>query len=88
MKKIFEKVIYKRIFDFIYKHKILREKQFSFIKNKGTRKVLSYRITKRIYENLDKGPFINYVTNLVGGGSVIQNTMPGNGGACWSNVAY
>ena len=51
--KIFKKVIYERIFDFIYKHKILSERQFGFIKNKGTRDALSY-ITKRIYENLDK----------------------------------
>ena len=51
--KIFEKVIYKRIFDFIHKHKILSEKQYGFIKNKGTRDALGY-ITKRIYENLDK----------------------------------
>ena len=51
--KIFEKVVYERIFDFIYKHKILSEKQFGFIKNKGTRDALSY-ITKTIYENLDK----------------------------------
>ena len=48
--KIFEKVIYERIFYFTYKHKILSEKQFGFIKNKGTRDALSY-ITKRIYEN-------------------------------------
>ena len=46
--KIFEKVIYERIFDFIYKHKILSDKQFGFIKNKGTRDALSY-ITKRIF---------------------------------------
>ena len=51
--KIFEKVIYERIFDFIYKHKILSNKQFGFIKNKGTRDALSY-ITKRIFDNLDK----------------------------------
>ena len=50
--KIFVKVIYVRIFDFINKHKILSEKQFGFIKNKGTRDA-SY-ITKRIYDNLDK----------------------------------
>ena len=41
---------YKRIFDFIYKYKILNEKPFGFIKNKGTRDALSYT-TKRIYEN-------------------------------------
>ena len=40
--KIFEKVIYEINFDFIYKHKILSEKQFGFIKNKGTRDTLSY----------------------------------------------
>ena len=51
--KIFETVIYETIFDFIYKHKILSEKQFGFIKNKEIRDALSY-ITKRVYENLDK----------------------------------
>ena len=40
-------------FYFIYNHKILSEKQFGFIKNKGTKHALSY-ITKMIYQNLDK----------------------------------
>ena len=31
--KIYEKIIYNRIYSFISKHKILSEKQFGFIKN-------------------------------------------------------
>ena len=51
--KIFEKIIHNRILNFIGKNKILSEKQFGFIKKKGTKDALSY-ITKKIYENLDK----------------------------------
>ena len=73
--KIFEKVIYERIFDFIYKQKILSEKQFGFIKNKGTRDALSY-ITKRIYENLDKSkPIIVAFLNLAKIDTVDHNIL-------------
>ena len=51
--KIFEKIIYNRLFNFITKHKILSKNQFGFIKNKGTKDALAY-ITNIIYNNLNK----------------------------------
>lgn len=51
--KIFEKIIYNRLSDFITKNNLLSSKQFGFTKKKGTKDALSY-ITSKIYENLDK----------------------------------
>ena len=51
--KIFEKIVYNRLYKFLQKHKILSDLQFGFVKNKGTTDALSY-ISQRIYENLDK----------------------------------
>lgn len=51
--KIFEKVLYYRILDFVKKSKLLSKKQFGFLKNVGTKDALNY-ITNLIYEKLDK----------------------------------
>lgn len=51
--KIFEKIIYIRIIDFIKKSKILSKKQFGFLKNLGTKDALNY-LTDIIYKKLDK----------------------------------
>ena len=51
--KIFEKLIYNRLYNFISKNKLLSCKQYGFIKNKGAKDALSF-ITNKIYENLDK----------------------------------
>lgn len=51
--KIFERIIYNRLINFINKNKILCNNQYGFTKNKGTKDALSY-ITNKIYENLDK----------------------------------
>ena len=52
--KIFEKIIHKRLINFINKSDILSKRQFGFIKNIGTKDALN-QISKTIYENLDKG---------------------------------
>ena len=51
--KILERLIYNRLYDFICKHRILSRKQFGFVKNRGTKEVLSM-MTNKLYENLDK----------------------------------
>lgn len=51
--KIFEKVLYVRILDFVKKSKILSNKQYGFMKNLGTKDALHY-ISNLIYEKLDK----------------------------------
>lgn len=51
--KIFEKIIYHRILEFVKKHKLLSKKQYGFMKKIGTKDALNY-LTNLIYENLDK----------------------------------
>ena len=51
--KIFEKILYNRLYSFLEKHQILSEHQYGFVKNKGTADALNY-ITHKIYQNLDK----------------------------------
>lgn len=51
--KIFEKVLYFRLLNFIKKSKILSNKQFGFLKNLGTRDALNY-LSNIIYKKLDK----------------------------------
>lgn len=51
--KIFEKIIHKRILNFVNKCKILSPRQFGFIKNIGTKNALN-TISNIIYKSLDK----------------------------------
>ena len=51
--KIFEKIIYDRLNDFLTKHRILSKNPFGFIKHKGTKDALAH-ITNIIYNNLNK----------------------------------
>ena len=51
--KIFEKVIYNRINNFVQKNNIINDHQFGFIKRKGTKDALNF-ITNLIYNKLDK----------------------------------
>ena len=51
--KIFEKIIHKRLINFINKSKILSKRQFGFIKNIGTKDALNH-LSEIIYRNLDK----------------------------------
>lgn len=51
--KIFEKVIYDRIYSFVQENKLINPKQFGFVKNKGTKDALAF-ITNIIYNKLDR----------------------------------
>lgn len=52
--KIFEKIIHKRLYRFFIGSGILSEKQFGFMKNKGTKDALAV-ISNYIYKKLNKG---------------------------------
>lgn len=49
--KIFEKIIFTRLFKFVKKHNLLSAKQFGFLKKKGTDDAIAL-LSKFIYENL------------------------------------
>ena len=51
--KIFEKIIYNRLYAFLSACNIISDKQYGFVKNRGTTDALSY-LTNIIYSNLDK----------------------------------
>ena len=51
--KIFEKIMYNRLYSFLKDCNILSESQYGFVKGKGTADVLN-KITDIIYSNLDK----------------------------------
>lgn len=51
--KIFESIMYKRIYKFILKNKIISSQQYGFIKNLGTKDALK-KLTDKIYNNIDK----------------------------------
>lgn len=51
--KIFERVMYNRIFKFISKNKIISKQQFGFLKNMGTKDALN-KLSSKLYNNLDK----------------------------------
>ena len=51
--KIFEKIIHKRLINFINQSKILSKRQFGFIKNIGTKDALNH-LSEIIYRNLNK----------------------------------
>ena len=51
--KLFEKLMHKRIYDFMEKCNIFSDKQYGFLKNKSTADAHSY-ITNYIYENFNK----------------------------------
>ena len=46
--KIFEKIIYNRIYQWITVNHILSNTQYGFVKNRGTKDAINF-ITKRIY---------------------------------------
>ena len=51
--KIFEKIVYKRIYEFVQENNIIDQNQHGFVKNKGTKDALRY-LTNIIYNKLDK----------------------------------
>ncbi len=51
--KVFEKIIHKRIYNFITDSKIIAKNQYGFLKNKGTKDAI-VAITSFIYTNIDK----------------------------------
>lgn len=51
--KIFEKVMYFRIFYFIKSCRIISDRQFGFVNGRGTKDALKY-VTNILYNNLDK----------------------------------
>jgi hypothetical protein len=51
--KIFEKLLHKRLLNFLEKNNIISVKQFGFRKNKSTKDALNY-VTNLIYNQLDK----------------------------------
>lgn len=51
--KVFERIIYNRLYDFIQKHSIISKHQFGFMKNIGSKNALNY-ITNILYNNVDK----------------------------------
>ena len=50
--KIMKKLIHNRLIDFLNKNNIISDKQFGFMKNKGTKDALAF-ITNYIYNNLN-----------------------------------
>lgn len=50
--KIFEKIIYNRLYTFLNECNIISERQYGFVKNKGTTDALNY-LTDKIYTCLD-----------------------------------
>ena len=50
--RVFEKIIYNRIYEFIKKHNIITDQQLGFMKKIGTKDALNY-ITNTFYNNLD-----------------------------------
>ena len=52
--KIFEKIIYNRLYAFLNACKIISDKQYGFVKNRETTNALSY-LTNISYSNLNKG---------------------------------
>ena len=51
--KIFEKIIYNRLYDFISKNNIISSQQFGFMKNRGISDALNF-FCNWVYNNLDK----------------------------------
>lgn len=51
--KIFEKLTYSRIYNFIYKNNIISKQQYGFLRNIGTKDALQ-RLTNTLNHNLDK----------------------------------
>lgn len=49
--KVFEMILYTRLFNFVIKNKLLSDRQFGFIKKKGTHDAIAL-LSKFIYENL------------------------------------
>ena len=59
-----EKIIYSRLYKFISKINILSNKQFGFVKGRGTKDALK-NITNILYNNLDKSkPIIGTFLDL------------------------
>ena len=58
--KIFEKIIYNLLYAFLSACNIISDKQYGFVKNRGTTDALSY-LTNIIYSNLNKSTPINQV---------------------------
>ena len=52
--KIYEKIIYNRLYDFISKNNIIFKLQFGFMKNRGISDALNF-FCNLVYNNLDKG---------------------------------
>ena len=50
--KIMEKLIQNRLIDFLNKNNVISDKQFGFMKNKGTKDALAF-LTNYIYNNLN-----------------------------------
>lgn len=51
--KLFEKIIYKRIYGFITKNKIISKNQFGFRKGMGTKDAL-HKLTSQLYSSIDQ----------------------------------
>lgn len=51
--KVFEKLLFNRIYNFALKSKLISSRQFGFLKNKGTDGAIAL-LSKFIYDNLDK----------------------------------
>ena len=52
IEKVFEKIIYNRIYELIKKRNIITDQHFGFMKKIGTKDALNY-ITNILYNNLD-----------------------------------
>lgn len=62
--KIFEKIIYNRLFNFIMKHNIISERQFGFVRGRGATDALDC-LANIIYKSLDKSkPIITTFLDL------------------------
>ena len=60
LSKIFEKCIYRRLYDYLELKKILSNDQFGFRKNKSTIEALT-RFTQYLYDELDAGKLVLFV---------------------------
>lgn len=73
--KVMEKIVHKRLYSFLIKNKIISEKQFGFLKNKGTTDALN-NICNIIYNKLDTSkPIIAVFLDLAKAFDTVQHSI-------------